>query len=282
MWHGVSAVCTRDINLWFFIFQGSLCYEIMAFKTSPHTCFPLFNIWIILYYMEFIQLSSVLHDKTDGMSCQFWRDLKRTGPNLRELVLDNLFRDEASEMRVKCVCLTGSVSLRVTRLKTIRCRWLDVWTLWQSRRISSEALQPETNTSTLLRAEQTRSLQQAGQQYTICWLGNGFNRSGPEKSQTEDLPYCSYRAVGHCSSFNFVQMLKTVCWHWNQPMWTCTVTQIRGPHIQNRHYGFSQKSTDVPGVSFYAHSLVPPLRSGLSRAASLRVCCHCQIRMVLE
>lgn len=117
----------------------------------------------------------------DGMSCQFWRDLKRTGPNLRELVLDNLFRDEASEMRVKCVCLTGSVSLRVTRLKTIRCRWLDVWTLWQSRRISSEALQPETNTSTLLGAEQTRSLQQAGQQYTICWLGNRLNRSGPKK-----------------------------------------------------------------------------------------------------
>lgn len=61
-WHDVSAVCTRDINLWFFIFQGSLCNKIMAIKTSAHMCFPLFNIWIILYYMEFIQLFSVLYD----------------------------------------------------------------------------------------------------------------------------------------------------------------------------------------------------------------------------
>lgn len=214
------------------------------------------------------------------MSCQFWRDLKRTGPNLRELVLDNLLRDEASEMRVKCVCLTGSVSLRVTRLKTIRCRWLDVWTLWQSRRISSEALQPETNTSTLLGAEQTRSLQQAGQQYTICWLGNGFNRSGPKKkkkSQTEDLPYCSYRAVGHCSSFHFVQMLKTVCWRWNQPMWTCTVTQITGHHIENRHYTPSRIQSEKHRCS---QSLFLRSRSGSS--AAIRIITSCFSACVLS
>lgn len=106
-----------------------------------------------------------------------------------------------------------------------------------------------------------------------------------KKRQTEDLPYCSYRAVGHCSSFNFVQMLKNGL----LTMEPANVdvhcdTNYRPPHTKPslRLHRSSQKSTDVPGVSFYAHGLVPPLRSGLSQAASLRVCCHCQIRMVLE
>lgn len=110
------------------------------------------------------------------MSCQLWRDLKRTGPNPREDVLHNLFRWEESAHVSR-----GARLCR--RLKTIRWRWLDVWTLQQSQRISSEALQPETNTSTLLGTEQTRSLQQVGWQYAICWLSHTFDIAGPKKKK---------------------------------------------------------------------------------------------------
>lgn len=147
------------------------------------------------------------------MSCQLWRDLKRTGPNPREDVLHNLFRWEESAHVSR-----GARLCR--RLKTIRWRWLDVWTLQQSQRISSEALQPETNTSTLLGTEQTRSLQQVGWQYAICWLSHTFDIAGPKKKKK-----------AREKTFQFQLLQFQGCWRRNWPTGTCTLRQITDHHI---------------------------------------------------
>lgn len=110
----------------------------------------------------------------------------------------------------------------------------------------------------------------------ICWLGNRFDGSGPKKkSQAEDLPYCSYRAVGNSSSFHFAPMFETVWWPRNQPMWTCTVTQITGHHIQNRHHGFTDPVRTDPrsSCSLYAH--------GSGSSAAIRIITGCFSACVL-
>lgn len=156
------------------------------------------------------------------------------------------------------------VSLRVTRLKPIRYCWLDVWTLRQSWRISSEALRPETNTSTLLGAEQTRSLQQAGRQYTICWLGNRFDR--PKKKKAKHI----YTAVTGRS-----QQLFPFSDVYNMEAANVDVhrdTNYRPPHakLSPGLHRSSQKSSDVPRVSFHAPgSSAPPDYDGFGVTALL-------------